>query len=77
MSRSRAARTAAARISARPPAAASGGAASAAQSPKERYAQAYDLLRQGKYDQAEAGFSAFLAQNPQDPLAENARYWLG
>lgn len=61
----------------RPPAAASGGAASAAQSPKERYAQAYDLLRQGKYDQAEAGFSAFLAQNPQDPLAENARYWLG
>ncbi|MDZ3837513.1 MAG: tol-pal system protein YbgF [Rhodospirillales bacterium] len=61
----------------RPPAAAGGGPASAAQTPKERYAQAYDLLRQGKYDQAEAGFSAFLAQNPQDPLAENARYWLG
>ncbi|MCU0893176.1 MAG: tol-pal system protein YbgF [Rhodospirillales bacterium] len=60
-----------------PPAPPGGAPVSAAQTPRERYAQAYDLLRQGKYDQAEAGFSAFLAQNPQDPLAENARYWLG
>jgi tol-pal system protein YbgF len=62
---------------ARPQAAPGGSPAQAAQTPREQYAQAYDLLRQGKYDQAEAGFSAFLAQNPQDPLAENARYWLG
>jgi tol-pal system protein YbgF len=45
--------------------------------PRQQYAQAYDLLRQGRYDQAEGAFSAFLAQHPQDPLAENARYWLG
>lgn len=59
-----------------PPPAAAGSAAGAGTS-RQQYAQAYDLLRQGKYDQAEAAFSAFLAQNPQDPLAENARYWLG
>lgn len=61
--------------SAPPPAAA--GSPAAAGTPRQQYAQAYDLLRQGKYDQAEGAFAAFLAQNPQDPLAENARYWLG
>ncbi|MGZ8995401.1 MAG: tol-pal system protein YbgF, partial [Rhodospirillales bacterium] len=58
--------------------AANGGAAPASVgTPREQYARAYDLLRQGKYDQAEVAFSTFLAQHPQDPLTENARYWLG
>jgi tol-pal system protein YbgF len=47
------------------------------QTPQQQYAGAYDLLRQGRYDQAETAFSAFLQQHPDDPLAENARYWLG
>lgn len=63
--------------SAPPPAAAPGPVPPAAGTPRQQYAQAYDLLRQGKYDQAEVAFSTFLAQHPQDPLTENARYWLG
>lgn len=59
------------------PPAAGAAAPPAAGTPREQYAQAYDLLRQGRYDEAEGAFSAFLARHPQDPLAENARYWLG
>ncbi len=61
---------------------AAGGAAAAsgglpAGTAREQYASAYDLLRQGRYDQAEDAFTAFLKQHPDDPLSENARYWLG
>ncbi|MBL8659660.1 MAG: tol-pal system protein YbgF [Rhodospirillales bacterium] len=48
-----------------------------AETPKQEYAQAYDLLRRGQYEQAASAFSAFLDRHPSDPLAENARYWLG
>ncbi len=58
-----------------PGAAADAGAA--AETPRKEYAQAYDLLRQGQYEQAASAFSAFLERHPDDPLAENARYWLG
>lgn len=45
--------------------------------PKEQYAYAFNLLRQTNYDQAEVALKAFIAAHEQDPLASNARYWLG
>jgi len=44
---------------------------------KERYDFAYRLLRQLKTAKAEAAFKEFLAEHNSDPLADNARYWLG
>jgi tol-pal system protein YbgF len=41
------------------------------------YQAALELLRQGRYPQAEAAFSQFLSDFPQSELADNARYWLG
>ncbi len=46
-------------------------------SPQEQYDFAFGLLRQANYAGAEQAFSAFLQQNPNDPLAGNAKYWLG
>jgi tol-pal system protein YbgF len=46
-------------------------------SPQEQYDQAFALLRQGDYDQAEKSFTAFVAQHPGDNLTGNAQYWLG
>ncbi|MBK8177146.1 MAG: tol-pal system protein YbgF [Rhodospirillales bacterium] len=51
--------------------------ASAPRSPREQYAQAFTLMQNRNYPDAAAGFSAFLSANPDDPLADNARYWLG
>lgn len=45
--------------------------------PKEQYDFAYKLVRQGDYAQAERAFREFGQLNPSDPLAGNARYWLG
>jgi len=45
--------------------------------PKEQYDFAYKLVRQGDYAQAEGAFREFGELHPQDPLAGNARYWLG
>lgn len=45
--------------------------------PKEQYTHAFGLLRQARYDEAEAALKAFLKANAGDPLAGNARYWLG
>jgi tol-pal system protein YbgF len=44
---------------------------------RERYNFAYRLLRQLKTAKAETAFKEFLAEHNSDPLAENARYWLG
>ncbi len=46
-------------------------------SPKEQYDHAFGLLRQARYDEAEAALRAFLDSHPKDPLAGNANYWLG
>lgn len=46
-------------------------------SPKEQYKHAFRLLRKSEYDQAEKAWKMFLEKNPKDPLADNARYWLG
>ena len=46
-------------------------------SPKEKYTQAFGLLRQAKYDEAATALQAFITQHPDEQLALNARYWLG
>jgi tol-pal system protein YbgF len=40
------------------------------------YQAALELLRQGRYPQAEAGFRQFLADFPNSDLGDNAQYWL-
>ena len=45
--------------------------------PRELYARAFAQLEKHQYEESAAGFSEFLKANPQDPLADNARYWLG
>lgn len=43
------------------------------------YQAAYALLDPGtaRYADAAAAFAAFVASHPDDPLADNAQYWLG
>jgi tol-pal system protein YbgF len=41
------------------------------------YQAAFDLLKNGKYSEAAAAFSKFLASYPQSNLADNGYYWLG
>lgn len=64
--------------------AATGGAAQTAAAgalpagtPQEQYNNAFSLLRQAQYDEAEQALRGFVEQNPDDPLAGNAKYWLG
>ena len=57
-----------------------GSSASAAAAPdnaKLAYDKAFELLKKGRYDQANVGFSQFLAKYPEHELAPNAQYWLG
>ncbi|MDE2090128.1 MAG: tol-pal system protein YbgF [Gammaproteobacteria bacterium] len=58
----------------------SAGRPSAAAAPGEQgaadYQKAFDLLRQGRYDQAVKAFRAFLAAHPKSRLDGNAQYWL-
>lgn len=44
---------------------------------KEQYNYAFGLLRQANYDQAELALQEFVKLHPKEPLAGNARYWLG
>ena len=44
---------------------------------RERYTYALNLLRQTNYDQAEIALAEFVKAHGDDPLAGNARYWLG
>jgi tol-pal system protein YbgF len=44
--------------------------------PREQYAYGFGLMRKANYDEAEIAFKEFLAAHPDDPLADNARYWL-
>ena len=45
--------------------------------PKEQYDRAFGLLSQANYGEAEVALRAFVEQHPKDPLAGNAKYWLG
>lgn len=44
---------------------------------KEQYDYAFGLLSQANYPEAESALIAFLVNHPKDPLAGNAKYWLG
>jgi len=44
---------------------------------EEQYQSAFGLLSQANYGEAELALRAFVEQYPQDPLAGNAKYWLG
>lgn len=64
-------------------AAAAGGAAAAAgqstaggDSERVQYQQAFDLLKDGRYDQARAAFQQFLVDYPNSDLAGHSQYWL-
>ncbi len=46
-------------------------------SDKEAYDKAYNLLKEGKYEEAEQSFLAFLEKYPNSTLIGNANYWLG
>ncbi len=45
--------------------------------PESQYSYAFNLVRQNDFPGAESAFKQFLEQNPKDPLAGNAQYWLG
>lgn len=41
------------------------------------YERAFNMLREGRYQQAISAFQEFLRNHPNSPLAGNAQYWLG
>ena len=45
--------------------------------PEAEYQAAFNLLKDGKYDEAATALREFIARNPQHELAQNAMYWLG
>ena len=45
--------------------------------PEAQYQNAFGLLRQANYGEAEAALRAFIEQHPDHALAGNAQYWLG
>ncbi|MGE0465854.1 MAG: tol-pal system protein YbgF [Steroidobacteraceae bacterium] len=48
-----------------------------AESPEGEYQAAFNLLKDGKYDEAAVALREFLARHRQHELASNAMYWLG
>lgn len=50
---------------------------SAPSQPTEAYEAAFSLLKSGDNAGAEVAFEKFIADHPNDDLANNARYWLG
>lgn len=48
-----------------------------AMTPERQYEQAFLLVRDGEYQQAENLFSDFMGKYPEHRLASNAQYWLG
>ena len=43
---------------------------------RANYQAAFELLKQGRYDQASLAFRQFLAAFPSSNLSDNAQYWL-
>jgi tol-pal system protein YbgF len=43
---------------------------------RANYQAAFELLKQGRYDQATLAFRQFLAAFPESGLSDNAQYWL-
>lgn len=52
-------------------------AAPAKISPEDQYNKAYDTYMKRHYDEALAGFRAFLQDYPKHDLADNSLYWIG
>ena len=48
-----------------------------ADSPEAAYQAAFAQLKEGRYDEAAAGFKDFVARYRDHELASNAQYWLG
>ena len=46
-------------------------------SPEAEYQAAFNLLKDGRYDEASSALQAFVGKYPQHELAPNAMYWLG
>ena len=44
---------------------------------RKNYEFAFNLLKQGQYDQAVAAFQAFMKTYPTGRFSDNAQYWLG
>lgn len=45
-------------------------------SDRENYQAAFELLKEGRYDQSAKAFEQFLVAYPSSELADNAQYWL-
>jgi tol-pal system protein YbgF len=46
-------------------------------SPEAEYQAAFNLLKDGQYEEASTALKDFLAKHPEHELAPNAMYWLG
>ncbi len=44
---------------------------------QQAYQGAFDLLKSGRYEDAAAAFTRFIAEFPAGSYADNAQYWLG
>lgn len=44
---------------------------------RKAYDAAFQLLREGRYEESAEAFRTFLEDFPDGPYADNARYWLG
>lgn len=44
---------------------------------RKAYDAAFQLLREGRYEESAEAFRSFLEDFPDGPYADNARYWLG
>ena len=58
-------------------ASAAGASSASGGSDRDSYQAAFDLLKDGRYDQARSGFQQFLADYPDSDLAGHGQYWLG
>ena len=47
------------------------------QAERNAYDAAFQLLREGRYEEAADAFGSFLEKFPDGPYADNAQYWLG
>ena len=48
----------------------------ASASEQQAYDQAFDLLKQSRYEEAIAAFKEFLTTYPRSALADSAQYWI-
>lgn len=59
------------------PAVAAAAAAADPAAERDAYQKAFNLLKEGQYDQAITAFQGFLASYPSGDYTANAQYWLG